>query len=867
MKKILLWILLIFAIVLIASIGIAVAFEKQIGQQLISAINKELVYDIEVEDFELSLLKGFPYVSARLNNVKVPDKRKNLLLEAETMSFNIGLLGLLRSNLNIGNVIIENGALFVEIDRRGQANFLITKESEEDQAAMTGADFSLSLKEATLNNMELIYIDRQSKQEMKLLLQNAFFTGEFDSQEFSLTSDAAIESNFVELEANRYLVGKQLGYEAKIYVDLNNGLYEFQDVILTVDQNDFDIKGTVQELKNGTSFDLVVNNKSGNLESVIQLMPEEYEYLEGFTSSGKFDFDILIKGKMNATETPAVNFKFGLSDGSIQHDELGSSLKDVSFGASFTNGKSPSGKDAVLEINNFKGYFNRELIESKLKVSNFSSPHIQLDLNGTLPVESIYQLMGLDYIEDGDGEMELRNIHINGNYEDMIRTSRIHKVYASGEIEFDDTAVTINGEELTLDRGVVAMKDNQLRVANLKLEGAGSEIFFDGYFTNVIPVLLADSINSKDAELQFNAQLKAKEIDLDRLLTAVNLKLEEDELVAKRGAIVDSLKEEQTEQREYITNFLNGTFTVDIGAFNYNEVEGEDFKGELSFKNQEMSIVGAIQDMMDGTIDIDGTAYFDEATSLKANVICNDINATEFFRQMEDFGQEVLSYKNLKGTLSTKMAISSKWDKVGNFSYDDLRVLADVTAKEGELNNFGMLEDFSSYVKVDDLRRIKFVDMRNWFEIKNQRIYIPVMLIQTNAMNMLLSGDHSFENEFDYNIKINAGQILSNKFKRHNPDLKPQPAKTNGLFNLFFNVFGNFDDYEVKTNRSKVKQAFKTSEYRKNSIQSALDKEFGKAYRMEIPAAYEDKFKDIKDFDQFGEGGIQYLDPITGRRN
>ncbi len=866
MKKILLWILLIFTIVLIASIGIAVAFEKQIGQQLISAINNELVHDIEVEDFELSLLKGFPYVSARLNKVQVPDKRKNLLLEAETMSFNIGLLGLLRSNLNIGNVIIENGALFVEIDRSGKANFLITKESETEEAAMTGADFSLSLKEATLNNMELIYIDRQSKQEMKLLLQNAFFTGEFDSDEFSLTSDATIESNFVELDAKRYLVGKQLGYNAKIYVDLNNGLYEFQDVILTVDQNDFDIKGTVQELAKGTNFDLVVNNKSGSLESVIQLMPEEYEYLEGFSSSGNFNFDILVKGRMNATETPAVDFNFGLVDGRIEHDEMSSSLKDVSFAASFKNGKSPSGNDAVLEINNFKGYFNRELIESKLKVRNLKSPHIQLDLNGTLPVESIYEFMGMDYIQEGDGEMEFRNIHVNGNYEDMIRTSRIHKVYASGEIEFDDASITVNDETLTLDRGVVAMKDNQLRVANIKLEGAGSEILFDGSFSNVIPVLLADSINSKDAELKFNAQLKAREIDLDRLLTAVNLKLEEEELVAK-GAIVDSLQEEQTEKREYLTNFLNGTFAVDIDAFNYNEVEGESFTGELSFRNREMSIVGEVQDMMGGTIDMDGTAYFDEATSLKANVICNDIIAKELFRQMEDFGQEVLSYKNLEGTLSTKMAISSRWDKAGNFSYDDLRVLADVTAKDGELNNFGMLEDFSSYIKVDDLRRIKFVDMRNWFEIKNQRIYIPVMLIQTNAMNMLLSGDHSFENEFDYNIKINAGQVLSSKFKRHNPDLKPQPAKTNGLFNLFFNAFGNFDDYEVKTNKSKVKQAFRTSEYRKNTIQSALDKEFGKAYRMEIPAAYEEKFKDIKDFDQFGEGGIQYLDPISGGRN
>ena len=199
------------------------------------------------------------------------------------------------------------------------------------------------------------------------------------------------------------------------------------------------------------------------------------------------------------------------------------------------------------------------------------------------------------------------------------------------------------------------------------------------------------------------------------------------------------------------------------------------------------------------------------------------MDAKEVFRQMEDFGQEVLSYRHLDGTLNSKMVVSAEWDKEGNFDYEDLRVLADVSATNGELNNFGMLEEFSSYVKIRDLQSIRFVDMRNWFEIKNQRIYIPVMLIQTNAMNMLLSGEHSFENKFDYNIKINAGQVLFSKFKKHNPNLDPQPAKTNGLFNLHYNAYGNLDDYQVKSDKRKVKQAFEMSEYRKNSIKAALD--------------------------------------------
>jgi len=864
MKKALIWFLVFFFVLVLASVAIAFFFEKQIGQQLITAINKELVDDIKVEEFELSLLKGFPNVSARLNQVQVPDNRGGVLLEAESMSFNIGLIGLLTSNLKFGSVLVENGALFVDIDRRGKANYFISKPAANEAAASGGSDFSLSLKEAILNNIELIYVNRQTVQELKWLLQDAQFSGEFDSDKFSMVSEAAIESHFVDSEEERYLVGQPLGYTANIYVDLNENLYELQDVTLRLDDNEFDVKGTVHQLKSATDFDLTIHTNDGNLESVIQLLPQDYQYLEGFSSSGNFNFDILVNGKLNDKEQPAVKFNFGLAEGSIQHTELGSSIKDVSFAASFTNGEAPAGRDAIFEVQNFKGYFNRELIESRLKVTNLENPKIQLDLDGTLPVESIFPMFGYASITDGDGEMEFRNVHLDGRYEDMIRTSRIHKVNASGMIELDDAEVTINKETLVFDKGLITLQDNQIQINKVEMEGAGSDLIFEGYFHNMIPVLLADSINSKEAELKFSASLKAEELDLDRLLIATELKIDE-ELVAK-GGDVDSLKSEKVEQREFITNFLNGTFAAEIESFNYNKVEGENFKGKLEFKNNQMSIVGEAG-AMGGSFDIDGTTTFEERPKLKAKVISNDIDAKEFFRQMEDFGQEVLSYKNLDGTLNSKMVVSAEWDKEGEFDYDALKVLADVSATDGELNNFGMLEEFSDYVKIRDLRSIRFVDMRNWFEIKNQTLHIPAMLIQTNAMNMLLSGEHTFENRFDYSMKINAGQVLFSKFKKHNPDLKPQPAKTNGLFNLHYNVYGDFDDYQVKTNKRKVKDAFKMSEYRKNSIKAALDKEFGRAYRMEIPAAYDEKFKDIIiDLGGFDEGQIRYLDPIVGKK-
>ncbi len=860
-KRIALWFGLAFLILFVASIVVAVVFEDEIGQTLVAEINKGLVDDLEVENFRLSLIKGFPYVNADLQNVILPDNRKGVLLEAQSMSFKIGLLGLLTSNLKIESVVVENGALFIQVNRKGKANYLIKKPSNQD-VATSELNFALSLDKATLKDIELIYVDERSKQEMKLQLENASFSGKFNNDQFSLISDAKIYSNFVELDGRRYFVGKDLGYDAKMYVDLENNFYEFQEMELAVAKNIFSVFGNIEPHSSSTEFDLEITSKTGNIESVIQLLPEEYQYLEGFASRGNFTFDATIKGISNATEKPTFDVNFGLVDGEISHTVLESNVKDVSFAAHFKSGKSHAGRDALFEINNFKGYFNRELLESQLKLTNLENPTINFQMDGTLPLESIYTLFDSPFITDGDGEVEIRNLELEGQYEDMINPSRIHRVKSSGTLEFDDAELTINGEALILDRGILVLKDNELKIERLKLEGAGSEIVFGGYANNFLPVLLADSINSKDAKLRFKATLESKNLDLDRLVGLTEVKVEESLFTSKGIEVVpDSIKQENIHRREVITNFLEGTFEARVASFNYDLIEGESFNGNLEFKNKQMSVIGEAL-AMGGSFDIDGTGYFEKLPKFRAKFVCKDINAKEFFRQGKNFGQDVLASRHIEGTLNANMVVSATFDTEGNLLYDELRVIAGVGITDGELNDFELLEDFSAYANSDDLRKIRFVDMQNWFEIKNERIYIPVMFIQTNAMNMLLSGEHTFNNEIDYNIKVNAGQILMSKLTNKS-GIQPQPAKKKGLFNLYFNVSGDIEDYTIETNRKKVKKEFTFSEYKKEAIQKALANAFGKT---EVTRELKKRATKIPDFKDT-EGKEEYLDELEGGNN
>ena len=837
-KRILL-ILLITLVVLIGGLSvIAELFEDTIGNKIVSEINKQIKSELIIEGFDLSVFRTFPNLAANLEGVVLKDNKDEVLLEAERLSFRFAPISLLSSNIKFKSLVVSDGALNVLINKRGKANYDIFEESSETEEGASDSGTAISLKTARLQNVELIYVDESVQQEILLLLEEATFSGELSSQRFELISEADFATNFIELDGLRYLEGKDLGYKADILVDLEKGQYDFKELEVEIESNVFKIDGSISEEDGESIYDLTFSNENGNLESVVRLLPSEYfEILGDFRSSGDFEFQGSIFGTSDKSKNPEIDFSLSLDDGRITSSKLENAFKDVSFTATFNNAKGRDNSNALFKIDNLKGYFNRELIELQLSVKGLDNPFIDFALDGVLPLESVYGLFNSEQVTDGHGEIEIKDVQLKGYYNDMIRTSRISRVEASGVLEFDDAGFTMNKEKLIIDRGNLILDNNLLSVEELKLEGAGNELEFNGSTYNLIPVLFADSLNSNRAELEFKANLDAKSIDLDRLmkLSALYAAVEDD----APEEIVDSLTVAQLEKQERFTNFLKGTFDASIESFNYEKIQADDFVGKLSFDNNALIIEGKTN-AMEGKLDLNGRVFFEAKPRLKALLVCEEIDAYQFFDQAENFGQEVLIAKNVKGKLSAQIVINAYWDEFGYFDMDKLHVMAGIGVHDGELLKFEMLEDFSAYVKMKDLQRIKFMNMENYLEVRKSRLHIPVMFIQSNAMNLTINGEHSFENEIKYNIKVNAGQVVASRFKKHDPKLKPQKARKKGFFNLHYQIFGTLEDYEFKSSKRNVRADFERSELRKREIRAALAEEFGRVNLSDEPEEWKD---------------------------
>jgi hypothetical protein len=859
LKKFLVWsglfvLMTMFLLILIASV-----FEDQISERLVTEVNKQLKTELRVGEFNLSLISGFPDASANLHDVELDDALSGMLLEAQNLSFHFGLFSLFGSNIEVHSIVIEDGSLYIKKDKKGRTNYDIIKKSSSDSTDDgAGNEVALSLDEARLNRVEVIYVDQTAQQYTKFHLNKAVASGDFSANKFSLLSFADIQFHFFQLGEEQYLVDEEIIYDAKLDVDFINGKYDFDDVTVGVSSNVFNVDGLIERIKGGYNYDLKIKSDDGSLSSVVALLPPESKSaIEDFDSKGTFFFETIIKGPQTVRSNPAIMMKFGLEEGKITSEKLGSSLKDVSFTAIFNNGKQRNNRNSSFEISDFKGYFNRELLEGGLRISNLDDPLIDFNLNGTIPLESVYGMLNSSIITDGDGDIEMKELRIKGKLKDIISPYGIGRVKTSGDIEFDRASMTINDKDVMIDKGLLKFNNNSLQVEGLVFEGPGTKIELEGTFLNFLPVLFADSLNSKHAELKFNASLDATKIDFDELLKVTEIPTDESIKTIKAAPGVDSKKVAKTQARERITNFLKGKFAANITEFNYREIEGADFEGTLEFDNNEMSVKGKVK-MMEGRMLVDGKTFFEGKPHLAAKLTCEQINIKEFLRQAENFGQEVLTYNNLKGKLNAKFFIESFWSEDGTFLTDKLHILGDVGLSNGELVGLKMLYDFSDYVKIEDLRRIKFTNIHNYMEVKKSKLFMPAMFVQSNAMNLALSGTHTFDNKIDYNIKVNAGQIVLNKFKKHNSKLRPQKAKKNGWFNLYYRIYGPMETFAYESDKRRVSQQLDASGTRKRKIQKELIKHFGNIVSIEEPTDWKDVIPDMEE--EAGDDEVEFID-------
>jgi hypothetical protein len=241
----------------------------------------------------------------------------------------------------------------------------------------------------------------------------------------------------------------------------------------------------------------------------------------------------------------------------------------------------------------------------------------------------------------------------------------------------------------------------------------------------------------------------------------------------------------------------------------------------VSFANTQFNICGG-SFLGEGEYVMNG-----KQTVLKSSNELKGININDLFIQFNNFGQNEFTSKNLFGTLQAKTDILLIWDQKMNLLQDKLLLITDMGIKNGELINYEPLNSLSKFVDVNELKNLKFSEIKNTLTIKEKVLNIPSMDIRNNALNLNLSGKHTFENVLDYKIKLSLSELLSKKRKPQSNEFEEEDVKTKGI-NLYLTIKGPISDLKYVFDKKGAKEQLKQdARQEKEAIKEILKQEFG----------------------------------------
>jgi len=204
---------------------------------------------------------------------------------------------------------------------------------------------------------------------------------------------------------------------------------------------------------------------------------------------------------------------------------------------------------------------------------------------------------------------------------------------------------------------------------------------------------------------------------------------------------------------------ISGGLSLECGELHFDNFTAKKIKGKLFQKEQNWYWSNLAFTSCDGQILSNGSYY---KKKIKAKLDLKEVDVEQLFIGMNEFGQNEIGSKNLKGNADISLDFSAQVDSSG-ILLPSIQAQAKLKIRNGRLYQYKTLQEISKLVDVKSLGDVKFKTLENTIEIKNQQIIFPPMNIRNDLVNLTVSGIHYFDNTVNYQVEMDVGSYWVNK--------------------------------------------------------------------------------------------------------
>ncbi len=820
-------------LLLISGIVIAKFFEGQVKNLFIQKVERYFKTPLVIDQNKIyfSLFQDFPSASLTFGDIQLREslpRSKRNLMEAEELTFMFSFWDAFNESYTIEKVALRNGKLDLRTLHGGKYNYDVMADSEAPKSKKPPPDenFNLSLKQMLLENITVNYQDEITDQEATFKIKNGAFSGDFGTSKYTLNLKSDIFSEQFYVHDVDYLPKKNAKLNLQMGIDFDENSFSFNKSSLQLEDNKFELTGSIKQATTYTDLDLDVNGVDLKIDEMLALLPPSYtESLEGLDSKGILQFTALIKGRMSETKQPDVRVKFDLNNGSISHDNLDADFKKVRLKGNFTNGSRQDLATSELHLKECNFNLAGEPFDVFCKVIDFNEPDINLKLNGKIPLKIFSELAAESGITRLGGSMEFSGITAQGPLAEFANASSyVSYPNFKGTVFIKDVDFKYNGKWVEDVVCTLKAEGRDAQIARMSAKMGKSDMLIRGQLQQLIPMIFqmanVDS-TAKKQPLKMDLSLMSDVLDVKDLL-AYMPETTAEETTQKRN--------NKEEDFKLSTNdYAVGKLEVNINNIKRDKLNIKDVKGKLTFNDRNFIIQQLRMKLLGGSLEMRGDFNITPQKNLvvKTFLLCDKVNMSSLLRDLDNFGQETLTNQNLRGKFSSKMFMKAYFNNRLELDERKLRIIADLALDNGEIINFEPMLALSKFIKISDLNKVKFARLENQIEISNRKIRIPAMYINSNVAKFTISGEHTFDNRIYYYVKLNLLNILTNKFRNKNKGLNPNKNPKGGI-NLFVTMNGPADNPSIKYMKKKtVKDKFERDLGRdKIDLDDVLNKEF-----------------------------------------
>ena len=795
------------ALLLLASglIGYLLANKNQIKKYAIDQLNAQLDAKITINNIDITLFKHFPKVSLDMHLVRVTDpiQPHKFLLQAEHVYIGFNFYDILRKQYSIKLIAIDSAQLNLYTNLEGKSNFNIFK---KDTSTVANHSFLLSLKEVNLNQVNVVYTNKSNKQHYDLRVQNTLLSGDFSNTGESINCKGLVYARMVKSNQFVFAKNKLLNLDLMLAINNQTETYSFTKGFIDLDMLQLNLEGSITNKPKSVLFDVKVGARKLDIPSMLSLLPGIVSIPTDLNSEGELYFNGLIRGEASETSSPQISLTFGVKNGKLKKGD-GLSINQIKFSGEFSNGVAHNANTSSLKINELQFNINEGKVMGNLFITDFTNPEMKIHLKGNARAQDIIAFVKNGAVKRAEGDIKF-DVDFEGFLSHINKVNWI-KNKASGTIDLNLSNIEFdnNKNRTELFKALLTVNGKDVEINRLDAKINQSDVKVTGVLHNLIPYLL---INGEKLDAQINYQSTYMDINNFTML----------------GKASNDTIQTGFSLPENISISAN----VGAGKLMYNLFIAQNVSAKVLWRGKVISLEDFTAQTMEGDIKLDGQIENapDGRFLITASSHLEGINIKKLFNECNDFGQQEITQKNLNGKLSGEINFVGVWSSNFRCDLNKLYVLSKIKVSNGELLNYEPLNALGKYIDVNDLRNLKFADLDNTIEIKNKTIFIPQFDVKNNALNITLSGTHSFNNIVDYRMKIKLSELLKNKRKKLSNEFNEEEVTADRGVNLYISMKGPIDNISITYDKLGTKQKI-TQELKqeKQNIKEILKKELG----------------------------------------